>query len=165
MSTTGTPGQSIQPASGWYPNLKNSGLSVAAQSGITQSYKLIYSLRDAVNLEAATVAKLVQFGTHLDRIGTQAQAMPQNMLWFESDRLTVLYQTRFHPPATTMDWFYAGGMYYDVIANRPTDLGLIKDGRRGDIGFLFLASDAHHLYAWNGKGSSATDVSNWDQVL
>jgi hypothetical protein len=83
--------------------------------------------------------------------------MPQSTLWFESDRNTVFYQTRLAPPATTMDWFYAGGIYYDVIANRPADLGLIANGRTGDVGFLFLASDDHHLYAWNG--------ANWDQAL
>lgn len=157
MSTTPTPSPQIQPASGWYPNLRNSGLSNTAQNGIQQSFSLIYSLRDTVNQQNDTIGKLVQFGTHKDRVSTRAQSMPQNMLWFESDRLTVIYQTRLAPPATTMDWFYAGGIYYDVNANRPTDLGLVKDGRTGDVGFLFLASDLHHLYHWNGQ--------DWDQVL
>ena len=163
MSTTPS-GPPVAPATSWYPNLKNSGLSIMAQNSIMQSYRLIYSLRDTVNQQSGTVGKLIQFGTHLDRVNTQAQAMPESMLWFESDRLTVFYQTRLNPPATTMDWFYAGGMYYDVMANRPTDLGLVKDGRKGDIGFLFLASDTHALYAWNGKGASGTDPANWDQV-
>jgi hypothetical protein len=165
MSTTPTPGPRVQPATGWFPSLKGTNLPRAAVNGIQQGFTLIYSLRDTVNQQADTIGKLIQFGTHKDRTTTQAQAMPQGMLWFESDRITVFYQTRLNPPATTMDWFYAGGIYLDVLANRPTDLGLVKDGRKGDIGFLFLASDAHHLYAWNGKGTSATDASNWDQVL
>lgn len=165
MSTTPTPAPTVQPATGWYPNLKDSGLSKSAQNGITQGYSLIYSLRDTVNQQATTLGKLIQFGTHKDRVNTRAQSMPQGMIWFESDRLTVFYQTRLHPPSTTMDWFYAGGIYYDVNANRPKDLGLVKDGRTGDVGFLFLASDLHHLFHWNGKGTSQTDASNWDQVL
>ena len=151
MSTTPTPGQSIQPASGWFPSLKGSGLPAAAINGITQGFSLIYSLRDTVNQQSNTIQKLVQYDTHMDRIQTRAQSMPDSMLWFESDRPTVFYQTRLKPQSTTRDWYYAGGIYYDMIANRPTDL----DGR--DFGFLFLGQDDHHLYAWNGK--------SWDLVL
>lgn len=165
MSTTPTPGPRVQPATGWFPSLKGTNLPRQAINGIQQGFSLVYSLRDTVNQQADTVGRLLQFGTHQDRVNTRAQSMPQSMLWFESDRLTVFYQTRLAPPSTTMDWYYAGGIYYDINANRPTDLGLVKDGRHGDVGFLFLASDLHHLFHWNGKGTSQTDTSNWDQVL
>ena len=152
MSTSPTPGLSTQPAAGWFPSLNSSGLPRAAVNGIQQGFSLIYSLRDTVNQQADTVANLIQFDTHLDRIKTNAQAMPESMLWFESDRNTVFYQTRLAPNSTTRDWFYAGGIYYDLQANQPTDLDNVHD-----IGFLFLSSDGHHLYHWNG--------ASWDQVL
>lgn len=152
MSTTPTPGPRVQPATGWFPSLKGSNLPRAAVNGIQQGFSLIYSLRDTVNQQASTVSNLIQFDTHKDRIETRAQSMPGGMIWLESDRNTAFYQTRLAPNSTTRDWFYAGGIYYDVMANRPTDLNNIND-----VGFLFLASDAHHLYHWNG--------ASWDQAL
>jgi hypothetical protein len=153
MSTTPVPGQPVQPASGWFPSLKGANLPRAAINGITQGFSLLYSLRDTVNQQANTVRQLIQYDTHKDRIQTRAQSMPESMLWFESDRPTVFYQTRLKPQSTTRDWYYAGGIYYDLLVNRPRPEEL--DER--DFGFLFLASDDHHLYAWNGK--------SWDQAL
>jgi len=153
MSTTPVPGQQIQPAGSWFPSLKGTNLPPAAINGITQGFSLIYSLRDSVNQQANTITQLIQYDTHKDRLQTRAQSMPDGMLWFESDRPTAFYQTRLKPRSTTRDWYYAGGIYYDLLANRPRPDEL--DER--DFGFLFLASDAHHLYAWNGTA--------WDLVL
>lgn len=150
MSTPGAPGMPSQPASGWFPNLSGQGLPKALTNGLQQGFMLIYSLRDAVNQLKNTLDQLIQFGSHLDRTTTQPEAMPAGMLWFESDRQTVFYQTRLAPQQTTRDWFYAGGIYADLFTNRPTDLA------DRDAGFLFLALNQNQFYRWNGKG--------WDTV-
>ena len=149
MSTS--PSITSQPAAGWYPSLAGSGLSQAAIYGITQSFSLIYSLRDAVSQLQSSQTQQLQYSTHLNRKQSNAQAMPAGMLWFESDRSTVFYQTRLPSSATTQDWFYAGGIYYDQASKRPSDL----DYR--DTGFLFLDSGSgNQMSRWNGQG--------WDNV-
>jgi len=150
MSTSPTPGARVQPATGWYPNLNGTGLPRAAVNGIQQSFTMLYALRDTVNQQKNTLDKSVQYDNHLNRLQTNAEAMPDCALWFESDRRTVFYQTRLKMESTTREWFYAGGIHYDLLANRPTDLA------GDDLGFLFLGSDDHHLYHWNG---TAWDVA------
>ncbi|HEY6369855.1 MAG TPA: hypothetical protein VIX37_04705 [Candidatus Sulfotelmatobacter sp.] len=161
MSTTPVPGPQVQPASGWFPLLKGTNLPRAAVNAVQQGFSLLYSLRDTVNQQASTLSKMIQFGTHNERINTRAQSMPDGMLWFESDRTTVFYQTG--PPrkpknidintaqqsfSTTRDWYYAGGIYLDAMPNRPANLNNVND-----VGFLFLSFDAapNHLLRWNGK--------------
>ena len=150
MSTPSTPGTPTpsQPATGWYPNLSGQGLPKALTNGLQQGFTLIYSLRDSVNQQGSMISKLLQYGKHLDRINTQAQAMPSGTLWFESDRQTAFYQARLAPQQTTLAWFYAGGIYADLIKNRPTDLA------QNDLGFLFLALDQSQFYRWDGKAWS-----------
>ena len=137
-----------QPASGWYPSLDGLNLPRALTNGVQQGFSLIYSLRDTVNQLQTTVSRMVQYGTHSDRTQTKAQATPDGALWFETDRATVFYQARFNINSSVREWFYAGGIMYDTLANRPAapDLGA------NDVGFLFLASGGNQLYRWNGTG-------------
>lgn len=142
------PGAPSQPATGWYPNLRGTGAPAALQNGMQQSFSLLYSLRDTVNQQAQTIAKVIQYDTHLSRLNTTAQAMPDCGLWFESDRNTAFYMARLAPQQTTRAWFYQGGIYADLFQNQPTDLS------DNDLGFLFLAIDQKQLYRWDGKAWS-----------
>ena len=148
MSTTPVPGPQAQPATGWFPALKGTNLPRAAVNGIQQGFTLIYSLRDTVAQLKATVSKLTQYGTHLSRTQTKAQAMPDAAFWFETDSATAFYQARFDPKQTTRNWFYAGGIMYDALSNRPTDLG------PHDVGFLFIATGGQ-FSRWNGTAWTA----------
>lgn len=146
--TPSNPGSPSQPASGWYPNLRGTDVPASVQNGMQQSFSLLYSLRDTVNQQAATIGNLVQYNTHRNRVNTTAQSMPDCSLWFESDRNTAFYMSRIAPPQTTRAWFYAGGIYADLKKNQPTDLSA------NDLGFLFLAVDEKQLYRWDGKAWS-----------
>lgn len=149
MSTL--PTVTSQPAAGWYPSLQGTNLPQAAITGIVQSFNMIYSLRDVVSQLQNSQTQQLKYDTHLTRKQANAQAVPAGMLWFESDRATVFYQTRMPSSSTTQDWFYAGGIYYDQASKRPGDL----DYR--DTGFLFLDSGAgNQMSRWNGQG--------WDNV-
>ena len=140
-----TPAPPSQPATGWYPNLRGTNLPAAAVNGINQGFSLIYSLRDTVNQQATTIGNLIRYDTHVNRLNTQAQSMPDCMLWFESDRATVFYQSRTAPQQTTRGWFYAGGIYAALKKYQPTDLA------GNDLGFLFLALDEKQFYRWDGS--------------
>lgn len=104
MSTAGTPGPISQPAAAWFPSLSSSGLPRAAVNGMTQSFSLIYSLRDTVAQLQATLNSLVQYGTANDRKQINAQAVPDGALFFETDTGS-RYQARLNPNSTTRDWF------------------------------------------------------------
>jgi len=108
MSTTPIPGQSSQPPSSWFPNLKGSGLPRTAINGLQQSFSLIYSLRDTLAQLETTVRNLVQYGTNQERTqvngGLSAQAVPDGALYFETDTGQV-FQSRLNPNSTTRDWF------------------------------------------------------------
>jgi len=103
MSTIAVPGRPSQPASGWYPPLNNLGLPTQLTNSIQQSFTLIYSLRDTVNQLQATVSKLVQYGTSQERQQTNAQAMPDAALWFETDTAKI-YQARFNATSNVREW-------------------------------------------------------------
>lgn len=108
MSTTNNPpapqgGTPAQPAQGWYPNLAGSNLTLNVQNSITQSYSLLYSLRDTVTSLQNTVAKMIQYGTSQRLAQVNAQAMPDGALWFETDTGKV-YQAQLNPNTTTRDW-------------------------------------------------------------
>ena len=150
MSTTIVSPQSL-PAAGWIPNLRGMNLPPQAINGINQSFQLLYSLRDTVNQQSTLTDRKIQYGSHFARVQVQPQAILNGAIWYETDRASVVYQVRLSQNQTTQFWFYAGGIMWDVAANQPSDLGT------NDTGFLFLSSDAHHLYHWNG--------TSWDQVL
>ena len=103
MSTVSTPGRPSQPASGWYPPLNNLGLPTQLTNGIQQGFTLIYSLRDTVNQLQATVSKLVQYGSSQNRQNTNAQAMPDAALWFETDTGKI-YQARLNSTSNLREW-------------------------------------------------------------
>lgn len=133
------------------PSLTGLGLPTQLTDSLSQNYTLLYSLRDTTS---DTMAKLqmkldrrIQYGTHTTRAQQTTPSsvpgdVPDGSLWFESDRPTVFYQARIPQEGGTPRWFYAGGIYYDVLANQPTDLGA------DDTGFLFLAGT--QLYRWSG---------------
>lgn len=83
-------------------------------------------------LPSLTSAVIAQ-GDHASRLAVTSTAL----LYFETDR-RVLYAS------VSNVWEYAGGVYTDVFANRPTDLG------SSDIGFLFDATDQSTAYVWTG---------------
>lgn len=141
--------QQTNQTAGWIPNLTNLGLPQQLTDGITQSYTLLYSLRDTATQTATGVSRMNQYGAHNKRVQQVAAASaPNGGLYFETDRATAFYQSRLAEAGGTPRWFYAGGIYYDVLANRPADLGT------DDTGFLFLAGT--QLYRWNG--------TSWDTV-
>ena len=72
---------------------------------MTQSYSLIYSLRDTVNLLQAAVAKLLQYGTDQTRQQVNPQSVPDGALWFNTDNGDV-YQSRLNQNSTTRDWVH-----------------------------------------------------------
>lgn len=156
MGTPATPGSPSQPAGGWFPNLQGLGLPRAVTNGLQQGFSLIYSLRDAVNQQQATVTAMVQYGSHQNRLQTNAQALPDGAVWFETDRATVFYQARLSPASSSRQWFYAGGIYYATVSNQATDLAQ----EPGNVGFLFLSNNQpqrSYLYRWNGAG--------WDLLI
>jgi hypothetical protein len=139
MSTPGQPGASSQPAAGWYPQLDGLNLPRALTNGVQQGFSLIYSLRDATSQLQTAVARTIQYGTRQARTQTNPQAVPDGALWFETDRMSVFYQSRLAANSTTRSWVYAGGF---LIGSQPADLG------KGDAGFLALVGN--QFYRWDG---------------
>ena len=103
MSTSSTPGQPSQPASGWFPSLRGSNLPQAAVNGIQQGFSLVYSLRDTVNQLQVTVKNMVQYGKASERSQVNPQAVPDGALFLETDTRAV-YHARLKTNSTTRDW-------------------------------------------------------------
>ena len=106
-TTAASPGSFSQPATGWYPQLSGLNLNPALTNGITQSYSLIYSLRDAVSQLQATVnilaTQLVQYGKDTARAHDNPQSVPNGALWFEINTGNV-YQSRISQATGKTSW-------------------------------------------------------------
>lgn len=103
MSTPTTPGVFATPAAGWYPNLSAKSSTKDLADAITQGYQLLYSLRDALSQQQQLLARTVQYGTSQQRAQTNAQAVGNGALFFETDD-GALYQSRLAPQQTTRQW-------------------------------------------------------------
>lgn len=81
---------------------------------------------------------VIPLGTHAQRLSTfPPSTLPTQTLYYETDRtVTYLSFGGF--------WIYDLGIYSDVLANRPSDLGT------HDVGFIFYATDISVQYRWNG---------------
>lgn len=142
-----TPSSPSQPATGWSPSasLKGTNLPQAAVNAIEQIYALVYSLRDTVNQLQANTSRMLQYGTHANRLLAGSQAAPMGSLWFETDRPNVIYQARM--PSSSMQWIFAGGAFYGTTM--PTDL----DTR--DTGFIYYDTNQNQLWRWTGTAWGA----------
>lgn len=81
------------------------------------------------------------YGTHANRLASPPANYEPGTVYFETDRTVVYIVIQI---ATVNFWTYETGIYTDVIANRPTDLGT------HDVGFVFRSSDTFISYYWNG---------------
>lgn len=75
--------------------------------------------------------------THANRGNYPPAAYPIGQAFWETDR-------RYLFVSDGTNWIYTGGMYVDVVANRPADLGTT------DKGALFYATNTPALYWWDG---------------
>jgi len=111
MSTTPTPSPNsfAQPATGWYPQLSGLQLPQQLTNGMTQSFSLIYSLRDSQNLMQSTlqsvIKQLIQYGSHDALLQINPNSVPDGALFFERETGDV-YQARFNATATSRDWIH-----------------------------------------------------------
>lgn len=103
MSTPTTPGVFATPAAGWYPNLSAKSSTKDLADAITQGYQLLYSLRDALNQQQQSLARTIQYGTAQQLSQSNAQAVPNGALWFDTDDGNS-YQARLAPQQTTRQW-------------------------------------------------------------
>ena len=93
-----------QSSGGWFPSLDGLNLPRNVVNGIRQSFTLLYSLRDTVAQHQNATAKMMQYGSKLDRQNTNAQSVPDGSLWFETDTKQI-YQARMDPKSTSRQWF------------------------------------------------------------
>jgi hypothetical protein len=79
-------------------------------------------------------------GTHANR--PAPGAVTGNVFYLETDRNSLF---ALNPGSGTPFWQFVAGLYRDVRANRPVDLGL------NDAGFMFAASDQNNVvWRWSG---------------
>lgn len=103
MSTPTSPGVFTTPAAGYTPNLTGASTPAAFAKAITDAYGIVYSLRDSLNQLQQTVARTVQYGTSQQFAQSNAQAVPNGALWFDTDDGNS-YQARLAPQQTTRAW-------------------------------------------------------------
>lgn len=84
-----------------------------------------------------------RWGTHAARVA--ATPHPAGILWMETDRGNVVYQS--HGVSGAAAWVYAVGTMWGTLSpdGRPSDLG------GNDAGFLFETTDTLELYRWGGS--------------
>jgi len=100
-------------------------------------------------LPGTAAASVVSQGTHVQRVGGVPPTSAQiGTLYFETDR-HVLYIVS--PVSGTPVYVFVAGVYSDVRANVPTDLGLNDDG------FIFEVLDYSHTAIWDGTAWRLTD--------
>lgn len=83
----------------------------------------------------------VRYGTHAQRLAVAVAGVIDQMLWVETDRGDVTYQTQ----ANT--WHYIAGAMLGTLSpdQRPTDLGA------NDVGFRYSATDQTAEFYWSGS--------------
>lgn len=108
MSTPSTIGISAAPASGHIPDLSGLKLPTQLTSSVTQTYQLLFSLRDTVNQNQLFASRITEYGTSAQRQQTNPQAVPDAGLWVETDTGNV-YQARLAPQQTTRQWYQLPG--------------------------------------------------------
>lgn len=102
-----------------------------------------YLFFEDLKLALLGLLKLVNSGTHADRLAAPATNYPVGALWFETDRNGIEYQVRL--VAKNPTWVYAAGeMRVATLAGLPADLGV------NDTGFLAHDIQYEHSYRWTG---------------
>lgn len=103
MSTPTSPGVFTTPAAGYTPNLTGASTPAAFAKAITDAYGIVYSLRDSLNQLQQSLGRTVQYGTSQQFAQSNAQAVPNGALWFDTDDGNS-YQARLAPQQTTRAW-------------------------------------------------------------
>lgn len=99
---------------------------------------------------------LVIEGTHSNRLVSFTPPASVGLLFWETDR-NVLYVSVL--VSGSIVWHYAAGTYENVIASRPSDLGV------NDIGFNFVATDDETLSVWDGSAWIEIGSSQYPVVI
>lgn len=116
-----------------------------AQDGTLSIFQgVVYFYSMATNpgkwIPVGAIGTIIQT-THSGKAAISASFYPIGTLLFETDR-TVMYVNQ--GTYGSSNWVYILGIYYSILSNRPTDLGV------NDTGFLFHSTDNPATQRWDG---------------